>query len=62
MDHRKEKVSKLLSFDVNIEKRKEDNSEIFKNDFDDDIFLIKHKKTRPKKLIFILLLLTIIII
>jgi len=62
MDHREEKVSKLLSFDVNIEKRKEDNSEIFKNDFDDDIFLIKHKKTRPKKLIFILLLLTIIII
>jgi len=29
---------------VNIEKRKEDDSEIFKNDFDDDIFLVKKNK------------------
>jgi len=50
MDSKEEKVSKLLSFDVNIEKRKEDNSEIFKNEFDDNIFVVKHKKTKPKKI------------
>jgi len=61
MDNKEEKVSKLLSFDVNIEKRKEDNSEIFKNEFDDNIFVVKHKKTKPKKIYFILLLLIIII-
>ncbi len=62
MNNKEERVSKLVSFDVNIEKRKEDNSEILKNDFDDDIFLIKHKKTKPKKIIFLILLLVTIII
>jgi len=62
MDNKEEKVSKLLSFDVNIEKRKEDNSEILKIVFIDDIFLIKHKKTKPKKIIFLILLLVTIII
>ena len=60
MDNKEEKVSKLVSYDVNIEKRKEDNPEILTNDFDDDIFFIKHKKTKPKKILFILLLVTII--
>ena len=62
MNNKEERVSKLLSFDVNIEKSKENNPEILRNDFDEDIFFIKHKKTKPKKILFILLLVTIIII
>ena len=50
MDDKEEKVSKLLSFDVNIEKRKEDSPEIFKNDFDEHIFVMRHKKTNTKKI------------
>jgi len=61
MDNKEEKVSKLLSYDVNIEKRKEDNPKTLKNDFDDDVFLIKHKKTKPKKIIFFIILLVTII-
>ena len=38
MDNKEEKVSNLLSYDVNIEKRKEDNPETLKNDFGEDIF------------------------
>jgi len=63
MDNKEEKVSKILSYDVIIEKRKEENSEIFKNDFDDDIFLIKkHKKTKPKIIKFFIIILVAIII
>ena len=61
MDNKEEKVSKLLSYDVNIEKRKEDNPKTLKNDFGDDVFLIKHKKTKPKKIIFFIILLVTII-
>ena len=49
MDNKEENVSKLLSFDVNIDRRKEDNSEMI-NDFDDDIFLIKNRKNKQKKI------------
>ena len=62
MDNKKDRVSKLLSFDVIIEKRKKENSEIFENDFDDNIFVTKHKKTKPKKIIFFIILLVAIII
>ena len=48
MDNKKDGVSKLLSFDVIIEKRKKENSEIFENDFDDNIYMVKHKKPKPK--------------
>ena len=61
MDNKEEKVSNLLSYDVNIEKRKEDNPETLKNDFDEEVFLIKHKKTKPKKIIFFIILLVTII-
>ena len=62
MDNKEERISKLLSLDVNIEKRKEDTPEIFKHDFDENVFIIKNK-TKPKKTkIFILLLLLILII
>jgi len=62
MDIEEEKYSQLLKFDMNIEKRKEDNSEIFKNDFDDD-FLKNNKINKRKKIrMFILLLIIIIII
>ena len=61
MDKIKDRVTELLSFDVILEKRKKDNSEIFKNDFDEHIFVMRHKKTNTKKIFFILLLLTIII-
>ena len=33
MDNKKDRVSKLISFDVIIEKSKKDNSEIFENLF-----------------------------
>ena len=38
MDNKEEKISRLLSLDVSIEKRFEDNPEIFKNDFDENVF------------------------
>ena len=65
MANKEERISKPLSFDVIIEKRKED-PEMLQNDFDDDIFLTKKKsKTtcNPKQnIIFFIILLLVIII
>ena len=62
MDIEEEKYSNLLNFDKNIEKTKEDNSQIFKNDFDDDILLKNEKIMKQKRIRMLILLLVIIII
>ena len=61
MDFKEERILKLISLDVIIEKSKEDNPEILQNDFDNNIFLIK-KKNKPKKIIKLILLLILILI
>jgi len=54
MANKEEKISKPLSFDVIIEKRKEDSPEVFQNDFDD--FLITNKKKLSQKKLYFSLL------
>ena len=47
MENKEEKVLKLLSYDVQIEKRN-DSSEMLNYDLDEDIFWIKKNQTKKK--------------
>ena len=50
MDDKEDQTSKLVSFDVNIEKINDEDSETLENDFDDNMVLSKKKKINQKKL------------
>ena len=50
MDNKEDHTSKLASFDINIEKINDDDSEALENDFDDHMVLSKKKKINQKKL------------